>query len=72
MENFTAAEWFTIQGRPVAAITDPHPAPRSLVGQQVRIDGVVYDVRGVETHCVPDVANLPFALMVETRTKREI
>lgn len=55
MRSFTAQDWFTIPGRgKVAAISglekeDDVYDPRTFRGWRVLIDGVPYDVTGVET-----------------------
>jgi hypothetical protein len=66
-----AVDWFELRGRGWVAVIDGVDGlnPRSLVGQQVAIDGVLRTVRGVETHAVPDhaVTGRSFGLLVDRR-----
>lgn len=69
MTEFTAAGWFEIRGRgwvaSIAGIDDFDP--RTLVSQQVEVDGKSYVVRGVETFAIANVSGKPFGLLVGER-----
>ena len=51
MREFAAMDWFTITGRGDIATTEV-PLDESLpeLGTDIRIDGIVYRLTGIETH----------------------
>lgn len=68
-EAFSSADWWELRGRGwVASIAGiPGLDPRPLVGQQVRIDGKPYIVKGVETFRAMSAIGQPFGLLVGDR-----
>jgi hypothetical protein len=69
--DFTATGAYEIAGRGTCfAVVNPggYPEPNVLTGAVVRIDGVTFKVRGVETFAIgrPYPEHLSFALLVDT------
>lgn len=77
MREFHVEEWFHIKGRgDVAAVRNDEEFERDtghLIGEKVMLDGVVYTVKGVESHAITPIRKgAPIALLIAEPRRIEV